>query len=106
MTIKRNIETRMGQRINTKYCNLIETYVRITELEEKIKTTRRGGADTKRKSVALEAKWRDVLKQAENIRKDPEDMKPLDNTYLEWTEEQLSVLSKGQKFVLAPERIK
>ena len=55
--------------------------------------------------MELEAKWRDVLKQAENIRKDPEDMKPLDNTHLEWTEEQLSMVSKGQKFVPAPERV-
>ena len=67
---------------------------------------RRYKKEMKRKiSVKLEMKWRDVLKQAENIRKDPEDMKSLDNTPLEWTEEQLSVLSKGQKFVPAPKRV-
>ena len=32
-------------------------------------------------------------------------MKPLYYTHLEWTEEQLSVLSKGQKLVPAPERV-
>ena len=49
-------------------------------------------------------KWIEILKESSEVQKTLEQRRPLDNTNVEWTQAQLNLLDKGQKFIPTPKK--
>ena len=67
----------------------------------------------RRKYKKIQRKWQDVkqteklieiLKESSEVQKTLEQRRPLDNTNVEWTQVQLNLLDKGQKFIPTPKK--
>ena len=60
----------------------------------------------KKKELRFKKTWKQILKISEDIvREEPQDRSPMDNTEVEWDQNKLDLIRKGQKFVPAPKRV-
>ena len=60
----------------------------------------------KKKELRFKETWKEILKKSEDIvREEPQDHSPMDNTEVEWDQNKLDLIRKGQKFVPAPKRV-
>ena len=60
----------------------------------------------KKKELRFTETWKEILKKSEEIvRDEPQDHSPMDNTEVEWDQNKLDLIRKGQKFVPAPKRV-
>ena len=60
----------------------------------------------KKKELRLKETWKEILKKSEEIvREEPQDHSPIDNTEVEWDQNKLDLICKGQQFVPAPKRV-
>ena len=50
-------------------------------------------------------KWIEILKESSEVQKTLEQRRLLDNTNVEWTQTQLNLLAKGQKFIPSPKKV-
>ena len=50
-------------------------------------------------------KWIEILKESSEVQKTLEQRRPLDNTNVAWTQAQLNLLAKGQKFIPTPKKV-
>ena len=60
----------------------------------------------KRHDVKETEKWIEILKESNEVQKTLEQRRPLDNTNVEWSQAQLNLLAKGQKFIPTPKKVK
>ena len=58
-----------------------------------------------RQDVKQTEKWIEILKESSEVQKTLEKRRPLDNTNVEWTQVQLNLLAKGQKFIPTPKKV-
>ena len=62
--------------------------------------------ERKKKELRFKETWKEILKKSEDIvREEPQDHSPMDNTEVEWDQNKLDLIRKGQKFVPAPKRV-
>ena len=60
----------------------------------------------KKKGLRFKETWKEILKKSEDIvREEPQDHSLMDNTEVEWDQNKLDLIRKGQKFVPAPKRV-
>ena len=59
----------------------------------------------KRQDVKQTEKWIEILKESSEVQKTLEQRRPLDNTNVDWTQAQLNLLPKGQKFIPTPKKV-
>ena len=49
-------------------------------------------------------KWIEILKESNEVQKTLEQRGPSDDTNVEWSQAQLNLLAKGQKFIPTPKK--
>ena len=60
----------------------------------------------KKKELRFKETWKEILKKSEQIvRKEPQDHSLMNNTEVEWDQNKLDLICKGQKSVPAPKRV-
>ena len=59
----------------------------------------------KRHDVKETEKWIEILKESNEVQKTLEQRRPFDNTNVEWSQSQLNLLAKGQKFIPTPKKV-
>ena len=60
----------------------------------------------KKKELRFRKTSKEILKKSEEIvREEPQDHSPIDNTEVEWDQNKLDLIRKGQKFVPAAKRV-